>query len=190
MKVLLHICCAPCALMPFMRLSGEGLELMGLFYNPNIQPHAEKDRRLEALTPWAREQGLKLIVQDEYDPQAWLRQMVFRESQRCSLCYHQRLTRAAQVARRGGFDAFTSSLLYSVRQKHELIAETGRAVAAEQGVEFMYRDFRPDWRQGVELSRELGLYRQTYCGCIYSEGERYQGRKPAQQPVHPSSGER
>ncbi len=176
--------------MPFLRLSGEGLELMGYFYNPNIQPFTEQRRRLDALTPWADQQGLKLIVHDDYDPRAWLRQMVYRENQRCGICYHQRLTLAAQVARRGGFDAFTTTLLYSIRQKHDLIADTGRAAASEQGVEFLYRDFRPDWRQGVQLSRDLGLYRQAYCGCIYSESERYQGGKSASRPVQPSSGER
>jgi predicted adenine nucleotide alpha hydrolase (AANH) superfamily ATPase len=190
MKVLLHICCAPCALMPRARLLGEGLELMGLFYNPNIQPYTEQRRRLETLVPWAQDQGLKLVVQDEYDPQAWLRQMVFREEQRCGICYHQRLTRAAQVAKRGGFAAFTTTLLYSVRQKHALIAATGEAVAAEQGVDFLYRDWRPDWREGIELCRGLGLYRQTYCGCIYSERDRYLGPAAQHKPAQPSSGAR
>lgn len=190
MKVLLHICCAPCALMPYARLLGEGLEPMGLFYNPNIQPYTEQRRRLETLLPWAQAQGLKMVVQDEYDPQAWLRQMVYREEQRCGICYHQRLTRAAQVARRGGFAAFTTTLLYSVRQKHAQIAQTGRDVAAEQGVEFLYRDWRPDWREGVRRCRDLGMYRQAYCGCIYSERDRYLGRAAADKPAQSSSGVR
>jgi predicted adenine nucleotide alpha hydrolase (AANH) superfamily ATPase len=174
--------------MPFARLRGEGVELVGLFYNPNIQPYTEQRRRLEALAPWAREQGLRLVVQDEYDPQAWLRQMVFRENQRCVICYHQRLTRAAQVARRGGFDAFTTTLLYSVQQKHELIARAAEAVAADQGVEFIYRDWRSDWRLGVEQSRRLELYRQAYCGCIYSERDRYLGQVAPGMPAQPSYG--
>ncbi len=175
MRVLLHICCAPCALMPVQGLQEEGCELRGLYYNPNIQPYTENQRRLETLTAWAGSQGLPLIVQDEYHPETWLRRVAFREEVRCRICYHDRLTRAAQVAKRGKFDAFTTTLLYSVRQKHELVRELGEAVAAERGVPFLYRDFRPQWREGVQRSLELGLYRQAYCGCIFSERDRYLG---------------
>ena len=175
MKILLHICCAPCALMPVETLRREGHEVMGLFYNPNIQPYTENQRRLDTLRSWAQGAGLDLVVLDEYDPEAWLRAVAFREHMRCGLCYHQRLSRAASVAQKGGFDAFCTTLLYSVRQKHEKIMETGRAVGQERGVDFLYRDFRPMWKQGVALSQELGLYRQQYCGCIFSERDRYLG---------------
>lgn len=175
MRVLVHICCAPCALMPLQELREEGLELRGLYYNPNIQPFTENQRRLEALTGWAGEQDFDLIVQDEYEPEKWLRRVAFREEMRCRICYSDRLTRAAQVAKRGKFDAFTTTLLYSVRQKHDLVREMGQAAGAEKGVEFLYRDFRPHWREGIERSKELGLYRQAYCGCIFSERDRYLG---------------
>ncbi|CAO0819899.1 Epoxyqueuosine reductase QueH [Desulfarculales bacterium] len=188
MKLLLHICCAPCALMPVRELRQEGVELLGLFYNPNIQPFTEYLRRLQTLAGWAGHEQLRFIVHDEYDPQAWLRQMAFREGERCRLCLHQRLTRAAQVARQGDFDAFGTTLRYSIYQPHQLIAQIGQAVAAEQGVEFLYRDFRPLWRQGQERARQLGLYRQPYCGCIYSEHERYLGRRPGK--AAPQAGER
>ncbi len=178
MRVLLHICCAPCALMPVQELGSQGHELMGLFYNPNVQPYLEHQRRLETLTGWAEDEGLRLIVHDDYDPEKWFRQMAYRESMRCSICYHMRLTRAAQVARKGGFDAFCTTLLYSVRQKHDLIIETGRAVAKRHGVNFLEQDFRPHWKAGVALSLEKGLYRQPYCGCIYSERDRFQKRIP------------
>jgi hypothetical protein len=164
--------------MPVRELVSEGLEVMGLFYNPNIQPLTEHRRRRQTLQDWARTQDLALIVQDDYDPQEWFRQVAFRESQRCALCYHQRLGRAARVARRGGFDAFSTTLLYSVRQKHELIAEAAREAARQAGVEFLYRDWRPTWREGIRRSQELGLYRQDYCGCLYSEHERHRGRLP------------
>jgi hypothetical protein len=183
MRVLLHICCAPCALMPVRELTGEGHELMGLFYNPNVQPYTENRRRRQTLEGWAGQVGLKLVVHDEYDPQSWLRQVVFREKERCRLCYHQRLSRAATVARRGRFDAFTTTLLYSIRQKHDLVAELGEAIGREKGVPFLYRDFRPLWREGVRLSHELGLYRQPYCGCIYSERDRYLGASKARSPA-------
>ena len=190
MKLLLHICCAPCALMPVEDLRREGMELMGLFYNPNIQPYTEQQRRLRTLEEWAGREQLGLIVQPEYDPRSWFRQMAFREADRCGICFHQRLTRAAQVARRGGFEAFSTTLLYSVRQKHDLIAGAGQAVASEQGVRFLYRDFRPRWRAGVRRSQELGLYRQAYCGCVYSEAERYLGHSPQGRKPPQTSGER
>ena len=84
-----------------------------------------------------------------------------------------RLTAAARQAAAVGADAFTSTLLYSRHQKHELIKRTGEAVATECGVPFLYRDFRQGWQEGIELSLAMGLYRQAYCGCIYSEQERY-----------------
>jgi predicted adenine nucleotide alpha hydrolase (AANH) superfamily ATPase len=176
--------------MPVEQLRQEGVDLMGLFYNPNIQPYTESRRRLDTLSAWAGQEDLRLIVHDEYDPQAWLRQMAFREAERCRICLHQRLTRAAQVARKGGFRAFGTTLLYSKHQPHQLIADTGRAVAAEQGVEFFYRDFRPLWQQGQDRARQQGLYRQPYCGCIYSERDRYLGRRPPNPPAHPNAGER
>lgn len=175
MRLLLHICCAPCAIMPVAQLRQEGVELMGLAFNPNVQPYVENARRQATLEEWAAGKELRLIVQDEYDPEAWLRAVAWREGQRCRVCYHQRLTRAAQVAKKGGFDAFGTTLLYSVRQKHELIAQVGRQVAAERGVEFFYADWRPLWSQGVAASLEGGLYRQQYCGCIYSERDRFLG---------------
>jgi hypothetical protein len=184
LRLLLHICCAPCALVPAEDLFGEGHQLMGLYYNPNIQPYAENQRRRQTLEGWAGQSGLRLIVQDEYDPEAWMRAAAFREAQRCRLCLHQRLDRAAAVARRGGFDAFSTTLLYSVRQKHDLAAEAGRQAAAERGVEFFYRDWRPGWRRGVRLSQELGLYRQQYCGCLFSERDRYLGAPPGPRTNH------
>jgi predicted adenine nucleotide alpha hydrolase (AANH) superfamily ATPase len=189
MRILLHICCAPCALMPVEVLRKEGHEVMGLFYNPNIQPYTEHQRRLQTLQQWAQDEDLKLVVMDEYDPQEWLRQMVFREEVRCGICHHQRLARAAHVAKKGGFDAFSTTLLYSVRQKHQLLAETAQAVADSKGTKFLYRDFRPFWKEGVALSQELGLYRQQYCGCIYSERDRYLG-PPRKKSKTNSPGER
>jgi len=184
MRVLVHICCAPCALMPVRGLLEEGCDLRGLYYNPNIQPYTENQRRLATLKDWAGDQGLDLIVQDEYKPEKWLRKVAFREEMRCRICYHDRLTRAAQVAKRGKFDAFTTTLLYSVRQKHEMLRELGEAVAAERDIKFLYRDFRPHWREGIQLSKKLGLYRQAYCGCLFSERDRYLGAGAKSRQIH------
>ena len=150
---------------------------MGFFYNPNIHPYQEYRRRLEAVQQYETLADIKIIYRDSYDMEEFLRQMVFRESDRCRICYHLRLDAAARTAKKGKFDAFTSTLLHSRHQDHELIREIGEAVGKAQRVSFFHRDFRDGWREGIEESQRLGLYRQQYCGCIYSEKERYVGRR-------------
>jgi hypothetical protein len=127
-----------------------------------------------ALTDYAGQAGLPVIWRRDYDLEEFLRLMVFRETERCRFCYQMRLTAAAKEALAGGFDAFTSTLLYSKYQNHELIRELGEALAMAMGVPFHYQDFREGWHEGVAASRELNLYRQPYCGCIYSERDRYE----------------
>jgi predicted adenine nucleotide alpha hydrolase (AANH) superfamily ATPase len=102
----------------------------------------------------------------------FLRQVAFREEDRCRHCYRLRLARTAEAAKEGHFDAFTTTLLYSRFQKHELIRSIGDAVAEMQGIPFLYRDFREGWSEGIRISKTLGMYRQRYCGCIYSEKDR------------------
>lgn len=172
-RLLVHACCGPCLLYPLAQLRREGFDLQALFYNPNIQPYSEFEKRRETLDRLAGEENLPLIVLDDYPLEDWLRSVAFREAQRCSFCYHLRLERAARLAKKSGFDGFTTTLLYSKQQKHGLIAEIGRSVGREVGVEFVYRDFRPGWRQGQEEAKARGLYRQQYCGCIYSERDRF-----------------
>ena len=84
---------------------------------------------------------------------------------------------AARYAAENGFDAFTSTLFISPYQNHEMLKQTARQAGEKYGVDFLYRDFRPYFRQGQEKARELGLYMQKYCGCVFSEEERYQKRK-------------
>lgn len=177
MNVLLHICCGPCAIHPLAVLRDEGAGIRGLWFNPNIQPYTEWQRRLDTLKTWAADEDLPLIEMADYDVIDWLRRMAWREAERCRICYHLRLERAAQVARHGKFDAFTTTLLYSKRQDHDLVLDIGRAVAKDQGVPFLERDFRPGWQAGIEASQQRGMYRQAYCGCIYSEQERFAGRQ-------------
>ena len=122
----------------------------------------------------ARALGVEVIVKDdEYDPQAWLRRVAFREENRCLLCHQMRLERTLNIAKNGNFDVFSTTLLYSRFQKHEQIRDLGRDLAAGGKTGFLYHDWRKDWDEGVQSSREMGLYRQQYCGCIYSEVERY-----------------
>jgi predicted adenine nucleotide alpha hydrolase (AANH) superfamily ATPase len=177
MKILLHICCAPCAIYPVQVLTGGGHYVHGFFYNPNIQPYQEFAKRAAALEEYAALQNLPVIWDRTYDLEGFLRQVVFREAERCRFCYHLRLLAAARAARGGKFDAFTSTLLYSKYQKHDWIREIGEQVARETGLPFYYEDFRQGWQTGQARSKELDLYRQQYCGCIYSERERYERGK-------------
>uniref|UniRef100_A0A7V4G9P3 Epoxyqueuosine reductase QueH n=1 Tax=Desulfobacca acetoxidans TaxID=60893 RepID=A0A7V4G9P3_9BACT len=173
MKILLHICCGPCAVYPVEVLRQAGHEVEGFFYNPNIHPYQEFRRRMDTLEEYAGMVDLPVRWDQSYDLEEFLRQVVYREEQRCGLCYRMRLQRAARAAREGGFEAFTSTLLYSRHQQHELICRTAAAAGAEMGITFHYEDFRRGWQEGVAKSKELGLYRQPYCGCIFSERDRY-----------------
>ena len=173
MRVLLHICCAPCATVPVRELRAEGLDVDGYFYNPNIQPYTEHMNRLDAARKFSDAVGLRLICGDEYDPKVFPREVAFREHVRCRLCYYMRFKSTAAVAKNGGYDCFTSTLLISPHQEHDLIRSVGDAVAEEVGIKLLYRDFRDRFKDSSELSKEYGLYRQQYCGCIYSEHERY-----------------
>jgi len=174
---LVHICCAPCFLYPYKTLLGEGFEVHGLFYNPNIHPYTEYQKRLSALKELEQREGLRIICQDRDDLDAFLQGIAFREEKRCLFCYHMRLKETAIIARRGKFSSFTSTLLYSKYQDHESISQIGESLSKQYGIAFLYRDFREGWKQGIETSKALGLYRQTYCGCIYSERDRYRGKK-------------
>jgi predicted adenine nucleotide alpha hydrolase (AANH) superfamily ATPase len=151
----------------------EGLEVMGFFYRHNIHPYTECLRRQEALEAYAEQINLKVIYQEGYDLEGFIQNVAFRESERCNYCYHDRLRSTALLAKRGKFDYFSSTLLYSKHQQHELIRSMGESIGKSAGVAFLYRDYREGWKEGIECSKQMGLYRQHYCGCIYSEKERY-----------------
>ena len=172
-RILLHMCCAPCTTYPLQQLRGRWERIIGFYYNPNIHPYREYEKRLSAVRQLAEITGLEMIYRDEYDLEDFLRCVVFREQNRCQYCYHRRLEAAARTAAKSKFDAFTSTLLYSRLQKHDLIAEIGESLGKKWGVPFYYGDFREGWKEGIALSKEMRLYRQQYCGCIYSEKDRY-----------------
>ncbi|NOZ24802.1 MAG: epoxyqueuosine reductase QueH [Nitrospirae bacterium] len=173
MHLLMHICCANCALYPLKTLENRGIEVRGLWYNPNIHPYTEYRARLGALKDLQESWKLEVEYVDLYGVKEFIREVSHREDDRCSYCYRTRLEKTALTARDLGMDGFTTSLLVSPYQEFDRIVETGRELAERYGVEFIAEDFRPGWREGVKISRELGLYRQKYCGCIYSEMERY-----------------
>jgi len=174
MRTLIHVCCAPCLLAPLQALRGEGMVLAGFFYNPNVHPLLEFRKRIKAVRVFLEgddlpveidaEYGLDLFVRDVYDP---------TRAKRCENCYVLRLRRAAARTREMGFDAFTATLLGSLHQDHDLIRQVGARAADEAGVEFLYRDFRPLHERSRDMARKRRLYRQQYCGCCFSEYERY-----------------
>ena len=173
MKTLLHICCTPCANMPIEVLRGDGLEVTGYWYNPNIHPFTEYRERRNCLRTYAAAIELPLIERDDYGLRPFVREVAEDIAGRCVKCYEMRLFDTARVAAEGGFDSFTSSLFISPYQNHELMRQVAERAAHEYGVEFLYRDFRPYFKPGQERARELNMYIQKFCGCIFSEQERY-----------------
>ena len=173
MKILLHTCCAPCLIYPLRMLQQDKHEITGCFYNPNIHPCREYQRRLETLREYAVQQDLEILWPEGYDMENFLCNVAFRESDRCYTCYYMRLCYTARMAKDRAFDAFTTTLLYSKYQKHDLIRGIGETLAKAYGISFYNRDIRVGWPEGVKISKETGMYRQPYCGCIYSEKERY-----------------
>lgn len=173
MKLLLHTCCAPCSIYPVDYLREKDIEVYGYFYNPNIHPYTEWQRRRDTLQGYAEQIGLKMIFDEEYRLEEFLQSVVHREARRCQYCYGQRLRQAARVAKKGNFDAFSTTLLVSPFQKHDLIRDIGEAIGVEYGVPFYYADYRPGFKEAAARSKEMGMYRQQYCGCIYSEKDRY-----------------
>ncbi|MDO4540927.1 MAG: epoxyqueuosine reductase QueH [Syntrophomonadaceae bacterium] len=175
-SVLLHCCCAPCACFPVPALRREGFAVTGYFSNHNIHPFTEWRERRQAMEQYAEIDDLPVIYDDDYRPAEYFRTVSFRENRRCLMCYQMRLEQTAHIARRGKFDGFSTSLLVSKHQRHDLIHELGVAAGEKYGVPFVYRDFREGFKESGERSRSMGLYRQQYCGCLYSEIERYAPR--------------
>lgn len=173
MKILLHICCAPCAIYPVKEMRSNGMEVTGFFFNHNIHPYTEYRRRLDTVGEYAEKIDLEVIYRDEYRLEDFLGAVAPTPGERCLYCYSSRLEAVAATAAELGFDAYSSSLLYSRYQKHDAIKELGERIGIKYGVTFHYDDYRRGWKEGIEISKKMGLYRQQYCGCIYSEKERY-----------------
>jgi predicted adenine nucleotide alpha hydrolase (AANH) superfamily ATPase len=173
MKLLLHICCGPCAsaAIPWWRESGG--QVVGFFHNPNIHPLLEYRRRLMGARDVADIAGLQLIEDGAYDPEEWFASVAGDEGSRCSRCIGQRLDRAAQESVVQGCEAFSSTLSISPWQDHVAIQDQGIAAGERHGVEFLYADLRPLYQESRRLSRDWGIYRQKYCGCLVSEWEQY-----------------
>lgn len=171
-RILLHVCCGPCAIAPALKLKEAGWTVVGLYANSNIQPAAEWLRRRDGVAKVAGILDFE-VRYDAYDPVPHLRRSLADPPGRCRPCWDERLDRAAALAAELGCDAFTSSLFYSKYQDHELMAALAEARSLAHGVPFHYQDFRVHWDEGVARSKEWDIYRQPYCGCLLSELDRY-----------------
>ncbi len=173
MKVLLHVCCGPCATATVPWWKARKADVLGFFSNPNIHPLLEYRRRLTGARDVASLAGMELIVDPTYDPEAWFASVGGGEGSRCARCIGQRLEQAAREALVHGCDAFSTTLSISPWQDHASIQAEGKRAGDRHGVEFIYADLRPLYGESRRLSREWGIYRQKYCGCLVSEWERY-----------------
>lgn len=174
--LLLHICCAPCALGALETLREEGFKVTGFFYNPNIHPLIEFRRRLKAVRMIMESGEVEAETDEEYGLEEFLEQVYMRGGSgdgRCARCYEMRLRRAARRTRELGLPAFTTTLLASRHQDIELVAKIGEEAARAEGVEFARRNLHENAERGGEIARRRSLYMQSYCGCIFSENDRY-----------------
>ena len=177
MKLLLHVCCAPCSIACIKTLKEEGIEPELFWDNPNIHPFTEYSQRRDTVVQYAKSLGLPLIVEDKYGLKKFIHALDKRPDfdfpQRCKYCYRLRMEKTALTAKEKGFDAFCTTLFISPYQNHESLKEEALAAAEKFGTTLVYRDFRPHFREGQAEARSLGLYMQKYCGCIFSEEERF-----------------
>ncbi len=177
MKTLLHTCCAPCSIYCVDSLRQEGIEPVSYWFNPNIHPYTEYRSRKTTLEEYAKSIQLPLVIDNTYGLRSFVKAVIDDLDHRCFYCYRVRLEQTALYAAEHHFDCFSTTLLVSPYQKHEALIAAGEAAAQKYGVTFLYRDFRVGFQEGQAKARELGLYMQKYCGCIFSEEERYRAKQ-------------
>ena len=176
MRILLHICCAPCSIHPYRELKSTDTDsISGFFYNPNIHPFTEYQERKKALEDYSRKTGFPVVFH-KYDVENFFREVSGNEAllTRCRICWRMRLEETANFAKNNGFDGFSTTLLVSPYQDQEEIKRLGMDVSKRCGVNFLYKDFRSGFRSSQQEARQKGLYCQKYCGCIFSEKKRYE----------------
>lgn len=177
MKLLLHTCCAPCSVYCIDSLREEGIEPTVYWFNSNIHPYMEYKARRDCLKEYTNLIGVEAIFEENYGLRDFCKNVIEDLDNRCSdYCYPVRLEQTAKYAKENGYDSISTTLLVSPYQKHEVIHELGDKIAKEYGLKFVYRDFRVGFRQGQAKARELGLYMQKYCGCVFSEEDRYKSK--------------
>lgn len=177
MNTLLHTCCAPCSIHCVEQLRQEKIEPVSYWFNPNIHPYTEYRSRKNTLEEYAKSIHLKLIIDNQYGLRSFVKAVIDDLEHRCFYCYQVRLEQTARYAAENGFDSFSTTLLVSPYQKHEALIAAGKAAEQKYQIPFLYRDFRIGFQDGQQKARELGLYMQKYCGCIFSEEERYRAKQ-------------
>ncbi len=174
MKLLMHTCCAPCSVYCIDSLRNEGIEPTVYWYNPNIHPYMEYKARRDCLKEYTKSINVEAIFKEDYGLDEFCKNVICDLQNRCqNYCYKVRLEQTAKYAKENGFDTISTTLLVSPYQKHDILKEQGEEIAKKYGLEFLYRDFRVGFREGQAKARELGLYMQKYCGCVFSEEDRY-----------------
>ena len=174
MKLLMHTCCAPCSVYCIESLRKEGIEPVLYWYNPNIHPYIEYKSRRDTLKEYVKSINVQAVFEEEYGLKEFCKNVIEDLENRCSnYCYRVRLEQTVKYAKENGYDSFTSTLFVSPYQQHEKLKEICEELAVKYDINFVYRDFRPGFREGQAKARELGLYMQKYCGCVFSEEERY-----------------
>jgi predicted adenine nucleotide alpha hydrolase (AANH) superfamily ATPase len=180
-RLLVHVCCAPDALYVFGVLK-DAYDVSGFFSNANIQPREEYLLRLDEARRVAAAAGVPLL-EDDYDPDGWIAlTRKFKDEpekgRRCDVCYAMRLGRTAETARDRGFDLFTTVMSLSPWKKAATMNRIGRLFARRHGIRFLEADFKKKdgFRKSIVMSREAGLYRQDYCGCLYSRNRKIDGQ--------------
>jgi len=182
-KTLLHACCGPCSLEPSRILSADGHDITIFYANSNIDPQDEYTKRLTTLRDWAKAEDIP-TVEGPYDHEAW-RDAVGQASkehpgvreERCRACYRLRFRQTAAYAKEHGYECISTTLSVSPYQYTDIIREELERAGRELGVEVDFRDFRPNYDEATRRSRELGMYRQNYCGCEFSDREALQERE-------------
>jgi predicted adenine nucleotide alpha hydrolase (AANH) superfamily ATPase len=172
-SVLIHCCCAHCTAYTIDYWRRQEYEATALWYNPNIHPYTEHQHRLEAMRSLAKQKDFPLLIADSYGMIDYFRQVTGHEAQRCQYCFRLRLRKTAETAIKFGFGSFTTSLLISPHQEHDLLRDIGGELAEEIGIVFRYVDLRKRYSDSRHITKPLNLYRQQYCGCVYSEWEHY-----------------
>ncbi len=174
MSLLIHACCAPCLTYThkYFRDQYNG-EITVLWYNPNIHPFKEYEKRLRAMIDFQKKTEMDVIYVDEYDLGMFL-EGALKAKSRCQFCYKFRLSKTAQIAKKKGYDAFTTTLTISPYQDHDLIKKIGKDEGKKNDIEFIYKDLTDGFYKSHELANKLNLYKQGYCGCIFSERDRYE----------------
>lgn len=177
--ILLHVCCGPCAVYPAMALKEASKPFNACFYNPNIHPEDEYEKRKENTAIWAKKEGVKLHVIDEMLTGPW-QERYEQKKDRCAMCYDLRAKKVFDFAQDHGYDSVASTLFVSPYQDHQLLIEVFGEHEKRTGISFLYIDFREGYRKGQSKAAEMDLYRQKYCGCLPSIRESSYIRKKLQ----------